>query len=192
MVGVYRARHLEERRPGPAQSRGCQEGAEGLSNRLKKINLTSDAVIHEKSPKIGRYPDLPIEGEDIGIMVIASDQRERGNPTKSSRGIRDAVAISVWDCFITSFLAMTAFHRQFWDISPPCLIFPCFMPLANFAFHLCALNIRSFQHFMAHIWHKKGGGLLLALYRCSKLNLRSVVVLSTSYAFILLNATLTQ
>jgi len=40
-------------------------------------------------------------------IVIASDHRERGNPTKSSRGIEDAVAISVWDCFVTSFLAVT-------------------------------------------------------------------------------------
>jgi hypothetical protein len=55
---------------------------------------------------------MPIEGEDIGVRVIAGDQSERGNPRKSSRGIRDAVAISVWNCFVTSFLAMTQFYRQ--------------------------------------------------------------------------------
>ena len=78
-------------------------------------------------------------------MVIASDQRERGNPTKSSRGIRDAVAISVWDCFVTSFLAMTAFFRQFWDVSSPCHFFTgisvFFIKLALFSLDALMIQI---------------------------------------------------
>jgi hypothetical protein len=56
-------RRLEGRRPRHARSRGCQAEAgraEGLSNGLETLNLISDAIMAEKSSKIGHQPTLPL------------------------------------------------------------------------------------------------------------------------------------